>query len=65
MSNQSLDAMNPYLDGLYEPVRNEVSASDLPVIGEIPGELNGAYFRNRPNPMTPPPGCITGSMATA
>ncbi len=56
MSNQSLNAMNPYLDGLYEPVRKEVSASDLPVIGEIPRDLNGAYFRNGPNPMTPPAG---------
>lgn len=56
MSSNSLNAFNPYLQGLYAPVRAEVSASDLPVIGEIPRDLHGAYFRNGPNPMSPPAG---------
>jgi carotenoid cleavage dioxygenase len=48
--------MNPYLSGLYAPVREEIGAGDLPVIGEIPRALRGAYFRNGPNPMAPPAG---------
>jgi carotenoid cleavage dioxygenase len=47
---------NPYLEGLYAPVREEVTARDLPVIGEIPRDLFGAYYRNGPNPMSPPKG---------
>lgn len=56
MTDARLNALNPYLNGLYAPVRQEVSQSDLPVIGEIPRNLHGAYFRNGPNPMTPPSG---------
>lgn len=47
---------NPYLHGLYAPVHDEVSADDLPVVGEIPRDLFGAYFRNGPNPMAAPTG---------
>ena len=32
---------NPYLVGNYAPVADEVTAYDLPVIGEIPAELEG------------------------
>ncbi|MEE2691651.1 MAG: carotenoid oxygenase family protein [Pseudomonadota bacterium] len=53
---RSLNDMNPYLHGLYAPVREETTAERLPVIGEIPKDLYGAYFRNGPNPMTPPKG---------
>ncbi len=56
MTDARLNALNPYLNGLYAPVRQEVSRSDLTVIGEIPRNLHGAYFRNGPNPMTPPAG---------
>ena len=56
MADARLNALNPYLGGLYAPVREEISASDLAVIGEIPRSLNGAYFRNGPNPMAPPAG---------
>lgn len=48
--------LNPYLHGLYAPVSHEASADDLPVIGEIPRDLHGAYFRNGPNPSEPPKG---------
>ncbi len=41
---------NPYLDGNYGPVADEVTAFDLPVIGELPAELAGRYLRNGPNP---------------
>ncbi|MEQ8437665.1 MAG: carotenoid oxygenase family protein [Ilumatobacter fluminis] len=40
-----------YLSGNYAPVTEEVTAFDLPVIGELPAELNGRYLRNGPNPM--------------
>ncbi len=40
---------NPYLHGLFAPVTGEVSAAALPVQGELPADLRGAYFRNGPN----------------
>lgn len=42
---------NRYLTGNYAPVSEEVTALDLPVIGELPQELNGRYLRNGPNPI--------------
>ncbi|MFM7617548.1 MAG: carotenoid oxygenase family protein [Actinomycetes bacterium] len=44
---------NMYLTGNYAPVTDEVTALDLPVIGELPAELNGRYLRNGPNPIRP------------
>ena len=37
---------NRYLTGNYAPVREEVTAFDLLVIGELPTELEGRYLRN-------------------
>ena len=45
---------NRYLQGNYGPVTEEVTAFDLPVIGELPTELAGRYLRNGPNPAAPP-----------
>jgi 8'-apo-carotenoid 13,14-cleaving dioxygenase len=42
---------NPYLAGNMAPVEQEITAFDLPVIGEIPAELEGRWLRNGPNPM--------------
>ena len=42
---------NIYLQGNYAPVADEVTATDLHVIGELPKELNGRYLRNGPNPI--------------
>ena len=42
---------NRYLSGNYAPVSEEVTASDLPVSGELPVELSGRYLRNGPNPL--------------
>ncbi len=39
-----------YLEGNYAPVAEEVTAFDLPVVGELPAELSGRYLRNGPNP---------------
>ncbi|WP_329084846.1 MULTISPECIES: carotenoid oxygenase family protein [unclassified Streptosporangium] len=43
--------MNPYLEGPFAPVKEEVTAYDLPVSGRIPPELNGRLLRNGPNPL--------------
>ena len=39
-----------WMAGVFAPVTEEVSATDLPVTGSIPPELNGRYFRNGANP---------------
>ncbi len=44
---------NPYLQGNYAPVQEEVTATELAVTGSIPQELCGRYLRNGPNPVTP------------
>src|SRR4051794_13058775 len=46
--------INPYLEGNFGPVAEEVTATDLPVQGRIPDSLNGRYLRIGPNPVTPP-----------
>ncbi len=47
---------NPYLQGNYAPVHEEVTATELAVTGSIPEELCGRYLRNGPNPAgTPEP----------
>ncbi len=48
---------NPYLQGNFAPVHEEVTATDLPVTGQVPEALSGRYLRNGPNPAsTPEPG---------
>ncbi|MFJ9035725.1 carotenoid oxygenase family protein [Streptomyces sp. NPDC102406] len=42
---------NPYLRGLFAPVREEVDARDLEVTGRIPAGLDGRFLRNGPNPL--------------
>lgn len=41
-----------WLAGNFGPVREEVTAFDLPVTGTIPSELTGRFLRNGPNPVT-------------
>ena len=48
--------INPYLDTIYAPVRDELTIDELEVIGEIPEDLTGMYVRNSPNPRFEPPG---------
>jgi carotenoid cleavage dioxygenase-like enzyme len=45
---------NPHLRGGFAPVWDELTVEGLPVRGEIPRELAGAYMRNGPNPAYPP-----------
>ena len=40
--------------GYSAPVRIEADVQDLEVIGTIPNELNGAYYRNSADPTYPP-----------
>jgi carotenoid cleavage dioxygenase len=40
-----------YVAGNYGPVTDEVTATDLQILGELPQELNGRYLRNGPNPL--------------
>ncbi|MEM1113527.1 MAG: carotenoid oxygenase family protein [Pseudomonadota bacterium] len=48
------DHDNPYLHGVYAPTSDEMSVENLPVEGELPADLVGAYFRNGPNPIHQP-----------
>ena len=47
---------HPYLSGPYAPVEEEVVASSLPVIGELPRDLRGVFIRNSSNPRFTPRG---------
>jgi carotenoid cleavage dioxygenase-like enzyme len=40
--------------GLNKPARFECEVHDLVVEGEIPGDLNGAFYRVQPDPQFPP-----------
>ena len=45
------DIANRYLVDNFAPVREEVTATDLQVIGTLPADLCGRYLRNGPNPL--------------
>jgi carotenoid cleavage dioxygenase len=45
---------NAYLSGNFAPVREELTAFDLPITGAIPRELRGRLLRIGPNPVEPP-----------
>jgi carotenoid cleavage dioxygenase len=47
---------NPYLQGSFLPVQEEVTDSEFEVIGEIPSDFKGTYARNGPNPHHTPKG---------
>ncbi|GAA1352489.1 carotenoid oxygenase family protein [Streptomyces beijiangensis] len=51
MTDGQDNGTNPYLSGLFAPVREEVTAHGLDVTGRIPDSLNGRYLRNGPNPL--------------
>jgi carotenoid cleavage dioxygenase len=48
--------LNPYLEGNFAPVRQEITAEALRVIGELPPDLSGMFVRNGPNPQFSPIG---------
>jgi len=47
--------LNPYVQGNFRPVREEVTEFELEVVGDIPTELSGRYLRNGPNPFADVP----------
>jgi len=49
-------AVNPFLDGNFAPVREEIASDTLKVIGELPANLSGMFVRNGPNPQWTPIG---------
>ena len=49
-------SVNPFLQGNFAPWRMEGDAPDLEVVGELPRELRGTYFRSGPNPAFEPIG---------
>ncbi len=43
---------NPYLQGPFKPLREELDATDLKVLqGRIPQDIDGVYLRNTHNPL--------------
>ncbi|WP_043633427.1 carotenoid oxygenase family protein [Nonomuraea candida] len=46
-----MDHDDRYLRGPFAPVKEEVTAYDLPVTGRLPADLNGRYLRLGPNPL--------------
>ena len=48
--------VNPFLQGNFAPWRLEGTADDVEVIGAIPRELNGTFYRNGSNPAYEPRG---------
>jgi carotenoid cleavage dioxygenase len=50
---QAQQPENPYLEGNYGPVHEEVTAFDLPITGELPADLSGRLLRIGPNPVVP------------
>jgi carotenoid cleavage dioxygenase-like enzyme len=53
---KTVTSVNPYLDSNFAPVREEITADTLQVIGELPPDLSGMFVRNGPNPQWSPIG---------
>jgi carotenoid cleavage dioxygenase len=51
MPDRTMLDRDPFLQGAYAPVTEEITAFDLPVTGTLPAELSGRYLRNGPNPL--------------
>lgn len=47
------DDVHPYRTGAWRPQSREWTATEMPVEGEIPHDLNGVYLRNTENPLIP------------
>lgn len=50
------DMAKLYLTDNFAPVKQEITADDLTVIGKLPQELSGMFLRNGPNPQFKPIG---------
>src|ERR1700756_1927467 len=47
----AMPTLNRFLEGSFAPVKEEITATDLPVTGQVPAGLSGRYLRNGPNPL--------------
>ncbi len=47
--------INPFLQGNFAPITEEITSNEPQVIGEIPPEIAGMFLRNGPNPQFPNP----------
>ena len=47
---------HPQLSGNYAPLRMEADVDDCIIVGELPADLAGTYYRNGPDPQFPPRG---------
>lgn len=45
---------NPFLQGNWTPVREEITANNLKIVGKLPTDLEGMFVRNGPNLQFPP-----------
>ena len=54
LTNDASTTANPFLQGNFAPVHEEVTADDLTVVGKLPPEMDGMFVRNGPNPQFPP-----------
>ena len=45
----------PYMVGIHQPMRSELTLQDLAVTGSIPAGLNGRYLKMGANPVNPDP----------
>lgn len=46
----------PYLQGSYAPIADQITARDMSVVGEVPRDVAGVYVRNGPNRTFEAPG---------
>ena len=44
----------PSYTGVFEPIRIESDVADLDIEGEVPADLDGAFYRVQPDPKFPP-----------
>jgi len=47
---ETVEIENPHLQGNNKPIYDEITASDLEVVGEIPADISGYFLRIGPNP---------------
>lgn len=47
---------HPNLRGGFAPIQMECEVHDLVVVGDVPKDLNGSFYRNGPNPQFAPRG---------
>ena len=48
-----VDDDHPYRTGAWRPQTIEYTATDMPIVGRVPDDLDGVYLRNTENPLHP------------